>query len=175
MKTITVTDALFARLLAMRDAYGDTDIAGMLDRITEVPASRLGPAYGTQCQRRQAGPITVLGDDAIARAAVRAAEAAQEAQAEAGAEQRAYLAGHAAGTAYRDSSPQVSDVKGPIAVLGRRTGNPLTDLGAESHAYGQAMRAAGITDTYLRDPKERAFLAGWRAGMAGFGAQRQQS
>jgi hypothetical protein len=171
MKTITVTDALFARLLAMRDAYGDTDIAGMLDRITEVPASRLGPAYGTQCQRRQA-PQAV---DAIARAAVRAAEAAQEAQAEAGAEQRAFLAGHAAGTAYRDSSPQVSDVKGPIAVLGRRTGNPLTDLGAESHAYGQAMRAAGITDTYLRDPKERAFLAGWRAGMAGFGAQRQQS
>ena len=144
MKTITVTDALFARLLAMRDAYGDHDIAGMLDRITEVPASRLGPAYGTQCQRtRQAGPITVLGDDA-------------------GAEQRAFLAGHTAATRYYDSNGQVSDGK---------TGNPLTDLGAESHAYGQAMRAAGIVDTFLRDPKERAFLAGWRAGLA---ARRRQ-
>lgn len=40
-RKIMVPQELFDRLIRMRDAYGDTDIAGMLDRLTEVPAASL--------------------------------------------------------------------------------------------------------------------------------------
>jgi hypothetical protein len=40
--TLTVPDRLFNRLIAMREAYGDANVAVMLDRLTESPARLLG-------------------------------------------------------------------------------------------------------------------------------------